>query len=202
MYSLNSDDPDHWAAKSLLMMPCTQAHRGEPLERIVLTRDELANLAWAVQHHITDDRGERVDCRDIWFRMHEPAAPEHHRVPAYRVQTQVPDYWFPLVPVAEKPGVIHFSLADINAPEATAAQQGRLVNPNLWLHEEEVPREGAVRAAPTDAGALVRRVVAQLGAPGEIGGHRGKFERTGLRQRLAHGSVAGVTGRLQARRYG
>jgi hypothetical protein len=143
MYTLNSDDPDHWAAKSLLMIPCTQAHRGEPLERIGLTRDELASLAWAVQPYITDDRGEPVDCRDMWFRMHEPAAPEHHTVPAYRVQTQVPDYWFPLVPVAEKPGVIHFSLAEINAPEATAAQQGRLINPNLWLHEEEVPREGA-----------------------------------------------------------
>ena len=143
MYSLNSDDPDHWAAKSLLMMPCTQAHRGEPLERIALTRDELANLAWAVQHYVTDEQGERMDCRDMWFRKPRPAAPAQPTVPAYRVQTEVPDYWFPLVPVAEKPGVIHFSLAQINAPEVTAAQQGRLINPNLWLHEEEVPREGA-----------------------------------------------------------
>src|SRR5262249_54073980 len=54
---------------------------------------------------------------------------------------------------------------------------------------------GGVRAAPTDAGALVRRIVAQLGAPGEIRGQGRKFERLGLRQRLAHGSVARLTDR-------
>jgi hypothetical protein len=143
MYTLHSDDPDHWAAKSLLMMPCTQGHRGEPLEQIRLTRDELANLAWAVQHRITDDRGEPVDCRDRWFRTHPPTTAADRTAPTYRVQTQVPDYWFPLVPVAEKPGVIHFGLAEMNAPGTTPAQKGRLISPGLWLHEEEVPREGA-----------------------------------------------------------
>src|SRR5205823_2519230 len=128
-----------------------QGHRGEPLEQIGLTRDELANLAWAVQHRITDDRGEPVDCRDRWFRTRGHATAEDRTVPAYRVQTQVPDYWFPLVPVPEKPGVIHFGLAEINAPGTTPAPLAdpalqaarRLISPNLWLHEEEVPREGA-----------------------------------------------------------
>ena len=143
MYTLHSDDPDHWAAKSLLMMPCTQGHRGEPLEQIGLTRDELANLAWAVQHRITNDRGEPVDCRDRWFRTHPPTTAADRTAPTYRVQTQVPDYWFPLVPVPEKPGVIHFGLAEMNAPGTTPAQKGRLISPGLWLHEEEVPREGA-----------------------------------------------------------
>jgi hypothetical protein len=142
MYTLHSDDPDHWAAKSLLMMPCTQAHRGEPLERIGLTRDELANLAWAVQHHITDGRGEPVDCRDSWFRSPASTREEGNRnVPAYRVQTEVPDYWFPLVPVADKPGVIHFSLAQIHGTRP--AETSRLISQDLWVHEEEVPREGA-----------------------------------------------------------
>jgi hypothetical protein len=151
MYTLHSDDPDHWAANSLLMMPCTQGHRGEPLEQISLTRDELANLAWAVQHRITDDRGEPVDCRDRWLRTPPPTAAANRTVPAYRVQTHVPNYWFPLVPVQEKPGVIHFGLAEIITPapldgeEPTdGAQKGRrLISPDLWLHEEEVPREGA-----------------------------------------------------------
>jgi hypothetical protein len=48
-----------------------------------------------------------------------------------------------LVPVPEKPGVIHFGLAEINAPGTTPTQKGRLISPGLWLHEEEVPREGA-----------------------------------------------------------
>ncbi len=131
---------------SLLMMPCTQGHRGEPLEQIGLTRDELANLAWAIQHPITDDRGEPVrlaapgGCGSIrlpWRRPHRAGLPRAHHVP---------DYWFPLVPVLEKPGVIHFRLATMNGPGALPPWRPagrRLITPGLWLHEEEVPREGA-----------------------------------------------------------
>lgn len=143
MYTLESDDPDHWAAQGLLMVARTQGHRGEPLEQLRLVRDELANLAWAVQRRVTDTNGEPVDCRDRWLRSHPPGAEADRHMPVYRVQTTVPDYWFPLVPVAEGPGVIHFARADINAPDAQAAPTGRLVTPDLWLHEEEVPREGA-----------------------------------------------------------
>jgi hypothetical protein len=144
MYTLHSDDVDHWAANSLLMMPCTQGLRGEPLELIRLTRDELANLAWAVQHRTTDDRGERVDCRDEWLRKPRTTeVPLDRSLPLYRVQTAVPDYWFPLVPVQERPGVIHFSIADMVGQGSAPAANGRLINPELWLHEEEIPREGA-----------------------------------------------------------
>ena len=146
MYSLYSDEPDHPATKALLMMPCTQGHRGEPLERISLTRDELANLAWAIQHRITNSQGDPVECRDQWMRMHATDAPEivpDPTLPAYRVETTVPDYWFPLVPVATEPGVIRFNLAEINERGHTPAANGRLITPGLWLHEEEVPRDGA-----------------------------------------------------------
>jgi hypothetical protein len=147
MYSLYSDEPDHPATKALLMMPCTQGHTGEPLEQISLTRDELANLAWAIQHRITDSPGDLVDCRNQWMRMHAADAPEIQpdpALPAYRVETTVPDYWFPLVPVATAPGVIRFNLAEINERDHTSAPRGRLITPGLWLHEEEVPRGGAV----------------------------------------------------------
>lgn len=147
MYSLYSDEPGHPATKALLMMPCTQGHTGEPLERISLTRDELANLAWAIQHRVTDNQGEPVDCRNQWMRLHANDAPTvvpDPALPAYRVETTVPDYWFPLVPVATAPGVIRFNLAEINARDHTSAPKGRLITTGLWLHEEEVPRGGAV----------------------------------------------------------
>jgi len=64
-------------------------------------------------------------------------------LPAYRVETTVPDYWFPLVPVATAPGVTRFNLAGLNERDHTSASNGRLITPGLWLHEEEVPRDGA-----------------------------------------------------------
>jgi hypothetical protein len=43
-----------------------------------------------------------------------------------------------------QPEVIHFRLADLNAPGISARPEGRLIPDDLWLHEEEVPREGIV----------------------------------------------------------
>lgn len=62
-------------------------------------------------------------------------------LPAYAVQTIVPDYWFPLVPEQVAPAVIRFRLAQLIGPGAQP--EGRLIAEGLWMHEEEVPREGA-----------------------------------------------------------
>ncbi len=142
MFTLHSPDPDHPAASGLLVMPTERGHAGEPLERVGLARDELANLAWAVEHRYTDGRGDPVDRRDR-APLPETAPFVAGAPPAYGVQTVVPDYWFPLVPDAVRPSVVHFRLADLNAPDLTSRPQGRLITPDLWVHEEEVPREGA-----------------------------------------------------------
>jgi hypothetical protein len=148
MFTLSSPDPTHPAASGLLVVPTERGHVGEPLERAALTRDELANLAWAVQHRYTDERGERVERRDRWMATRpEPVPPGP--LPAYGVQTVVPDFWFPLVPVAVRPSVIHFHLAGLNAPGIATRPEGRLLGPDAWVHEEEVPRDGVQLARRT-----------------------------------------------------
>jgi hypothetical protein len=142
MFTPYSPDPRHPAAGALLMLPAGVGQLGDVLERVVLTRDELANLAWAVQHSYTDERGEPVDRREAWLRAaQEPAPPGD--LPAYAVQTIVPDYWFPLVPEQVKPSVIQFRLAQLIGPGLAAQPEGRLIAEGQWVHEEEVPREGA-----------------------------------------------------------
>ncbi len=150
MFTLDSSDSgdsaSEWASTGLLMVPCTGGQSGQPLEHVGLTRDELANLGWAVQHRVTDSRGRLVDCRDRWLKVMPPA--EQPRQPTYRVQTVVPDYWFPLVPIALSPGLIHFTRGQIAAPdpgspEPPSQAPGRLIADMSWLHEEELPREGA-----------------------------------------------------------
>lgn len=148
MFTLSSPDPDHPAASGLLILPSERGQPGQPLERVLLARDELANLAWAVQHHYTDGRGEPVDRRDRWARNAPPetAVPGPDAVPAYAVQSIVPDYWFPLVPEPVRAGQIRFRLATLTGPGLDARPEGRLITPGLWLHEEEVPREGVLVA--------------------------------------------------------
>lgn len=141
MYSLHSDDRDHPAASGLLVMPTSHAQAGEPLERISLARDELANLAWAVQQRFTDGRGDAIESRDRWLREHPPQPVVDRAMPYYRVETTVPDYWLPLVPESTSPGIVRFVLADL-VNGAAPTPEGRLVTPGLWVHEEEIPREG------------------------------------------------------------
>jgi hypothetical protein len=142
MFTLSSPEPDHPAASGLLVLPTEPGQVGEPLEHVVLARDELANLAWAVQHSYTDGRGELVQRRDQWLRTAPDPVPAGE-LPAYEVQTVVPDYWFPLVPERMRPGVIRFRLAQLSGPGLASHPEGRLVADGLWVHEEEVPRDGA-----------------------------------------------------------
>lgn len=133
----------------LLVMPSQRGQSGDALESIALTRDELANQAWAIEASYTDDRGRLIDRRNRWLAI-EPDEPPRGDLPAYAVQSIVPDYWLPLVPHAVSPGVNHFALVPLEQPVGDPKPQGRLLTPDTWLHEEEVPREGA---------AIIRRPV-------------------------------------------
>jgi hypothetical protein len=141
MFTLYSPDPEHPAASGLLIMPAAQGHTGAPLEQMGVTRDELATLVWAVQHRYTDGRGQRVERRDRWLAT-APPPPVPTALPAYGMQTIVPDYWFPLVPEPVAPSVIHFRLAQLDEPGITSRPEGLLIPADLWLHEEELPRDG------------------------------------------------------------
>ncbi|HEX6667588.1 MAG TPA: hypothetical protein VF081_13450 [Solirubrobacterales bacterium] len=134
------------ADDGLLVMPSAPALSGDPLETIVLARDELANLSWAVEAEYTASRGVLVNRRDHWAEI-APEPRDPGELPAYEVQTVVPDYWLPLVPHAIAPGSIRFDLVPLEQqgpPGAEPMPLGRLLTPQTTLHEEEVPREGAI----------------------------------------------------------
>ncbi|MFI0366923.1 hypothetical protein ACH35V_03535 [Actinomadura sp. 1N219] len=131
----------HGAPDGLLMMPTAADMPGRPLETLVLARDELANVGWAIERTVTDGRGELLDRREEWLRI--APAPPAPAGPSYAVQTIVPDYWLPLVPEAVGAGAIRFKLVGLLQPGVDSAPRGRLLTGETWLHEEEVPREGS-----------------------------------------------------------
>jgi hypothetical protein len=128
-----------------------------PVESLLLLRDEMANLAWAVEAQVVDDAGGVLDRFGDRAEPPEPAAPAAGAAPRYRVETTVPRNWYPLAP-EQLPD--HESIllrlaplargADADAGSPLELPLGRLLADarsalaSVWLHEEEVPRAGAL----------------------------------------------------------
>jgi hypothetical protein len=127
---------------------------GPPAEAVLFLRDEMANLAWAVEARIANDAGEVIE------RFGDrPEPPEHEPPPAgaaprYRIESEVPRHWYPLAPEQLADGE---SIQLRLVPLERGAEEGRPLELPLGrlliddfgtpgavtLHEEEVPRAGA-----------------------------------------------------------
>ena len=144
-------------AANLFFLPPSllQGIDSAPVEEVLFLRDEMANLAWAVER-LVESPSERPLNR---FEMHaemqrrrELLSPERP-APAgeqlhYRLSTEVPDYWIPLMPVSTGQGLRlrrGAVLKTQGSPEP-AYGIGRILTPEtgraLELFEEEIPREG------------------------------------------------------------
>ncbi|WP_433468320.1 hypothetical protein [Spirillospora sp. CA-128828] len=124
---------------------------GAAVEEVLMARDEMANLAWAVERTVrgADGRprrrsGERHD--------DEPPPASADRL-AYRLVTGVPPHWIPLVPVPLTAGspairfrrgqIPHYRADGTRKPQVKAV--GRLLEPSrkrFYIREEELPRSG------------------------------------------------------------
>lgn len=129
---------------------------GEPVENVLLTRDERANLAWAIEHVVEGVAGGRVDRFSQWQvrRAALPDAPIDREPTAedrleYRLMSDVPDHWIPLVPHELASGRVELRRGAVRRAGPTGEVEipplGRLLTPGspLAFPEEEVPREGA-----------------------------------------------------------
>jgi len=124
----------------------------QPVEDLSLLRDEMANVAWAVERVIESAAGRPLDRHEAYQETlaEQPPSPAADGAPLmYRLGTTVPDYWIPLLPVKDgttlrlKRGVLPaFGEGGI---QGLQLPKGRLLEParELLLYEEEVPREGA-----------------------------------------------------------
>jgi hypothetical protein len=144
------------AGRDMLFLPPTlgPSLHGASVEELWLLRDEMANLAWGVERAIQSRGGMRLDRRDVYNRRLETASPA--AAPSdqlsYRLTTEVPDYWIPLVPVPQpNNGGIRLQRGALarTGGAGPAAAQGRILGiPGpLLLFEEEVPRAGAYVSA-------------------------------------------------------
>lgn len=121
-----------------------------PVEEVLFLRDEMANMAWGVERVIESTIEQPLN-RFEEQRYEEPPQPDQsNEMLSYRLATEVPDNWVPLLPVQSSSGL---RLKRGNVLKADGSQQlvgakGHILNPEeasgngLAIFEEEIPREG------------------------------------------------------------
>lgn len=129
------------------------------LEEVLLLRDEMANMAWAVERVVESPIScplNRFEAFQERRRRQEGAADSGSSGQAapttalvYRLGTDVPDYWIPLLPVQDGsairlrrgslPRIESDTVEDVLEPQGVILEPGQ----ELLLQNEEVPREGA-----------------------------------------------------------
>jgi len=130
---------------------------GPTLEEVLLLRDEMANMAWAVERIVESPSNHPLDRFEAYQQMQRrresAAAAEPEAMPngelIYRLGTTVPDYWVPLLPVQvgsalrlKRGSLPRLGTGEV---EGRLKPQGLILDPghDLVLPDEEVPREGA-----------------------------------------------------------
>jgi hypothetical protein len=134
----------------------TAVQQGETIEEVRFLRDEMANLAWAVEHRLQSGTGEASAGHERAVRHDEidnTAPGTGGPLLRYQLETEVPEYWIPMLPVAIDPvngdvalerGVVVRARED--GTLFTLPPRGRVLNPTgvtpYRVREEEVTRAG------------------------------------------------------------
>lgn len=127
----------------------------KPLDEVLFLRDEMANLAWGVERIAEGVSGRPLNRREDDLarqRRDQPAtpAPSNDGALRWRLSTEVPAYWIPLIPVQIQPGQksIRFRRGATMRQDGTLKPQpalSQILKPSvgpLDIFEEEIQREG------------------------------------------------------------
>lgn len=136
-----------------LLLPATTAGRidGEPVEDVLLARDDVAALAWGVERVVQGvggrplDRGEAAAERGRREELEADPPPAPTGALHYRLATEVPENWYPLLPAQTGLRAIEFQLGEASlGPNPTPAPLGAVLGTSapLTIEEEELYRSG------------------------------------------------------------
>ena len=143
------DTPDLRPRSNLLFLAPSllKTIDSRPLEEVLFMRDEMANMAWAVEHVVQGAIENRLEPGAVPDAP-QTTLPTPSGLPQYRLATDVPVNWTPLLPqrVADPPSLrlVRAAMLALDGTNTIRHAQGELLNAvvNLRLFDEEVPREG------------------------------------------------------------
>lgn len=148
------DDPRH--VTPMLVLPPGSGSAiqvGPSIEEVRFFRDEMAEMAWAVEETTENRLGHPWSGHERGILGRPPDAnstPDTGRAAAplsYRIQTEVPEHWIPFVPVSIDPaaGTIRWERTVLVHDGKPAPPVGRILRPAptpFQIEEEEIPRTG------------------------------------------------------------
>jgi hypothetical protein len=173
VFSLNlkGDQKNKQADTSLFLAPAAiKVQQGDPLEEVLLIRDEMANMVWAVESIVPLSTGYGRRGKEAGLETHsyfeklvnaETLPPVEYQAPiSYLAMTTVPENWIPFVPVhinnsnreiqLQRASMMRFiegvdpDKPDKIRPKTTLMRQGldTTLKTAYYIHEEEIPRAG------------------------------------------------------------
>lgn len=164
MYTLSSPGVGGAADTRLYIPPAIgKLQESPPIERVLLMRDEMANMVWGIEDQIPGVVGAGVSGFESATRLArhlEPAASAATPITTqadirYRLGTTVPENWIPMIAVHEPgsdrevrlqraamPRLVGISIGPVVEPRGAILREGLPSDP-YFVHEEEVPRSGA-----------------------------------------------------------
>jgi hypothetical protein len=138
MYTLTLADGSGVADVFLLPATAMHALTSRPIEDVHLLRDEMANLAWAVESIVDGDDGPvRRTERPL---PEQPSQPDTGP-PRYRLGSTVPPHWYPLVAQRQPSGDVPDLVLERMA-YSTEEPIGTLLHVGLTVDDDRIPREG------------------------------------------------------------
>lgn len=119
-----------------------------PIEEVLFLRDEMANMAWGVERIVESASEQPLNRFEQQASLSSPEAEQTNDKLIYKLETEVPDYWIPLLPVKSATG-LRLARGKVPGPSGKfVGARGRILNPeapaprSLKIFEEEIPREG------------------------------------------------------------
>lgn len=125
-----------------------------PLEKVHFLRDEMANMAWAIERVVPSGLGWGINGYVVAAEEAQvaPTPPPLHPTAAsvrYILGTDVPYNWFPFIPVHVPGSSRSVQLQRARMPGAARVRRTAILNPPTpyYINEEEVPRAGKIVTA-------------------------------------------------------
>jgi hypothetical protein len=139
------DQPQPSALNGLLLLSAlADEQRSAPLEDVLFMRDEAAELGWAIERTVTGADGRPLDRHSATVAQANqpspPATTSDDTPLTYRLASDVPPWWFPLVDDQSNQAMFDRLILEGGTPP-----WGSILRPGagLSIRQEEVPREGA-----------------------------------------------------------
>lgn len=146
-------------ATNRFFLPSTlnRALDGAPLEDVLFMRDEMANVAWAIERTVESPIERAAQCYEAADPPSVAPSDDAAALPRYLLSSPVPSNWIPLLPVKlpnpQQPNTAGQVLSRLKRGAVLQPDGNRKVHAargdvllsaaNLMLYDEEVPREGA-----------------------------------------------------------